>query len=140
MEATRSPRVLSPRGPRLPARVQTLLYMIWPVEYLAYCRRRYGDTFTINTVLFGEELTITHPEDVRRVMMGDPMTLNAGEANLGGEARMVVEPLLGPRSVMLLDGREHHRQRRLLMPPFHGERMAAYGGAMRDVAERVLDS
>ena len=121
-----------PPGPRLPSAVQTVLYLARPIEYLSYCQRRYGDTCTIDTLLFGKEVILSNPEDIKRVFTGDPDVLHAGEANAP------LEPLLGARSVLLLDGAEHIRQRRLMMPPFHGERMVAYGRAMRDAALRMV--
>jgi len=68
------------------------------------------------------------PAVAREVLSGDPSLLFAGEGNV------VLRPLLGPRSVLLLDGPEHLRQRRLLLPPFHGERMRAYGERMAAIA------
>jgi cytochrome P450 family 135 len=119
-------------GPPLPALAQTALYLTRPVEFLLGCRRRYGDTFRIHTVLFGVEVSLTNPEDIRRVFTGDPDVLHAGEAN------ELLEPLLGSRSVLVLDGPAHLRQRRLMMPPFHGERTLAYAATMRDQAEREI--
>jgi cytochrome P450 len=121
-----------PPGPPLPAAVQTVFYLTRPIEYLTWCQRRYGDTFTVDTLLFGPEVILTHPDDIKRVFTGDPDVLHAGAANAP------LEPLLGPRSVLLLDGPEHIRQRRLVMPPFHGERMVAYGRVMREAAERMI--
>jgi cytochrome P450 len=119
-------------GPPLPAVVQTAIYLARPVEFVEFCRRRYGETFAVNTLLFGPEVVVSSPEDVRRVFTGDPAVFHAGEANAP------LEPLIGPRSVLVLDGAEHVRQRRLMMPPFHGERMMAYGKTMREVAEGAL--
>ena len=70
------------------------------------------------------------PAAVKQVFTGDPKLLHAGEGNI------VLAPLLGSGSVLLLDGAEHLRHRRLMLPPFHGERMRTYGEVMRDVAER----
>jgi cytochrome P450 len=67
---------------------------------------------------------------VKTVFTGDPQQLLAGKNN------EILRPLLGDRSVLLLDGAAHMRQRRLMLPPFHGERMKAYGETMREVAER----
>jgi cytochrome P450 len=58
----------------------------------------------------------------------------------GGKANVVLRPFLGSSSLILLDGDEHQRQRRLLMPPFHGERMQAYGKLMIDIAHASLDT
>ncbi len=70
------------------------------------------------------------PEAVKTVFTGDPEQLHAGKNN------EILRPLLGDRSVLLLDGAAHMRQRKLMLPPFHGERMKAYGETMRAVAER----
>jgi cytochrome P450 len=121
-----------PPGPRLPSLAQTLLYLAWPIEFLDHCHAKYGDLFTLETHLFGVEVLVTHPDDVKRVFTGDPDQLHAGEANV------LLEPLVGARSVLLLDGAEHLRQRRLLMPPFHGERMLAYARTMQEITEDVI--
>ena len=63
---------------------------------------------------------------------GDPNLLYAGEGNI------TLAPILGPGSMLLLDGPEHLRHRRLMLPPFHGERMRNYGAMMAEVAERHL--
>lgn len=70
----------------------------------------------------------------KEVFTGDPALLHAGQGNV------VLRPLLGPRSVLLLDGPEHLRQRRLMLPPFHGERMRGYGERMREIAARHVSS
>ena len=123
-----------PPGPPLPPSAQTLLFLTRPVEFLDQCHRRYGDCFTVNTYLVGREIEIVHPDLIRQVFTGDPDVFRAGEAN------EILRPLLGARSVLLLDGREHVRQRKLLMPPFHGERIAAYAATMREVTQRVVST
>ncbi|MBI5513706.1 MAG: cytochrome P450 [Deltaproteobacteria bacterium] len=119
-------------GVPLPAFVQTLLWAGWPMEFLERAQERYGDVFHIHTLLFGKEVVLAHPEDVKEVFTGDPDQLRAGEAN------QPLEPLVGPRSVLLLDGPEHLRQRRLLLPPFHGERMLKYAAVMRETTAEDL--
>ena len=74
------------------------------------------------------------PELIKKVFTGDPDKLPAGEANVA------LEPVLGQRSLLLLDGPEHVRQRRLMLPPFHGERMRAYADTMRAITERIVAS
>ena len=100
-----------PPGPSLPALAQTALFLTRPVEFLDGCHRRYGDCFTVHTYMIGREIEIVHPDLVRQVFTGDPDVLRAGEAN------DILRPLLGARSVLLLDGPEHVRQRKLLVPP-----------------------
>jgi cytochrome P450 len=123
-----------PPGPRSPAIVQTLRYARDPERFITDCHRKYGDVFSIETVIFGKEVAITRPELIKTVFTGDPEDLRAGEAN---EA---LSPVLGTKSVLLLDGAEHLRQRRLMLPPFHGERMLAYAKTMRDVTHRRIDA
>jgi cytochrome P450 len=110
------------------------LFLLRPVAFLDWCHRLYGDCFTIDTLLFGREVEVVHPDLVRQVFTGDPDVLRAGEANA------VLKPLVGDRSVLLLDGAEHARERKLLMPPFHGERVAAYAATMHEIAERAVDA
>ena len=71
---------------------------------------------------------------IKQVFTGDPDVLHAGEANAAP-----LEPMMGRNSVLLLDGPEHMRQRKLMLPSFHGERMQRYGDLMREIAEREID-
>ena len=79
-------------------------------------------------------MVVSHPDDVKQVFTGDPDVLHAGEGNA------ILRPLLGERSVLLLDGPEHMRERKTLLPPFHGERMQAYGELIREIAEAEVAS
>lgn len=121
-----------PPGPPLPALVQTLLFVLRPIEFLEWCHRRYGDCFVVDTLIFGREIEIAHPDLVKQIFTGDPDALHAGEAN------EILGPLVGPRSVLLLDGKEHVRQRRLVMPPFHGEHVLGYARTMLEITERAI--
>ena len=88
-----------------------------------------GDYFTLQPQP-GRTLVITSdPEAVKAVFSGDPDVLRTGEGNI------VLAPVLGSGSVLLLDGAEHLRHRRMILPPFHGERMRAYGDTIAEVAE-----
>jgi cytochrome P450 len=119
-----------PPGPRGPSALIAMRFLLRGPRFLEACHRRYGDSFTIrlNT---GRTVVITcDPSTIKEVFTGSPDDLHAGAGNV------VLKPLLGARSVLLLDGPEHLRQRRLMLPPFHGERMRAYGEAMTEIAER----
>lgn len=122
-----------PPGPRYPSIIQTLLYLARPEEYLTDCHRRYGDVFSISTIIFGPEAVVVRPEQIKLVFTGDPDHLRAGEAN------DALSPLVGRRSVLLLDGAPHLRHRRLMTPPFRGERMLAYASIMREITDRAID-
>ena len=106
--------------------------MLTPTRFLDACRRRCGDYFTLRPTPDREVVVTADPAAVKKVFTGDPDLLHAGEGNV------TLAPLLGSGSVLLLDGAEHLRHRRLLLPPFHGERMRAYGEMMEAVAERRI--
>jgi cytochrome P450 len=92
-------------------------------------RDRYGDMFCLRLLNEGTWVMLSDPAAVKQVFTGDPRLLHAGEANA------ILRPVLGPRSVLLLDGAEHMSQRKLMLPPFHGARMKAYGELMTEIAE-----
>src|SRR5919206_2299101 len=122
-----------PPGPRLPRFAQTLGFIISPARYLRWARRRYGDVVTMSTLFDSRFVMVFEPEIVKQVFQGPPEQLRAGEANA------LLGPILGERSVLLLDGGEHLRHRRLMLPAFHGQRMKAYDTIMRDASDREID-
>ncbi len=121
-----------PPGPRLPAVIQGLWFVTRPVEYFERCRRRYGDPFTVRLPATPPVVLFSDPAAIREVFTGDDDALHAGEATV------VLQPILGPNSLLLIDGERHLRERRMMMPPFHGDRMLAYGATMRQVTEDAL--
>jgi cytochrome P450 family 135 len=123
-----------PPGPRLPRLVQTLGFIFFPVPFIDGCRRRYGDVVTMGTLFDSRFVMVFDPESVRQVFRGSPEQLRAGEANAP------LGPVVGERSVLLLDGAEHLRHRRLMLPSFHGQRMRAYETVMREAADYAIDS
>src|SRR5439155_450483 len=123
-----------PPGPRAPALVQFLHFGFRPIAFLEECDRRYGTPFTLRVPARPPLVMFSDPEAIREIFTGDPELLRAGEAN------DLLEPMLGQHSLLLLDGPRHLRQRRLLLPPFHGERMQAYGRVMREIADRSIDA
>jgi cytochrome P450 len=131
-----------PPGPAIPRVLQMLHWIRRPLPFMEDCARAYGDCFTIGfpsipgsparsrrpTFVF-----FSDPEAIREIFTGDGDGLRAGEANA------FLEPLLGEHSLLLLDGARHLRERRMMQPPFHGERMQAYGEVMRDITAAVVD-
>jgi cytochrome P450 len=81
----------------------------------------------------GTWVFLSDPEDIKQVFTGDPRLLHAGEANI------VLLPVLGEHSVLLLDEPAHMKERKLILPPFHGKRMQAYGDVMSQVAAAEID-
>src|SRR5262244_2595024 len=123
-----------PPGPTAPALVQGFRMFRRPGAFVEDCARRFGDCFTVRLIGAPPFVFFSHPDAVREISTAEPESLRAGEANAG------LGPLLGWNSLLLLDGARHLRERRLMLPPFHGERMQAYGHAMREITDRVLDT
>jgi cytochrome P450 len=134
--ATAAPVTASalPPGPRLPRWVQTMSLILAPRAFIDATRRRYGDIVTLRSLFDPCFVMVFHPDLVKEVFRASPDRLLAGEANA------VLGPVVGARSVLLLDGAEHLRQRRLLLPPFHGERMRSYERVMVAAADRAIDA
>jgi cytochrome P450 len=105
-----------------------------PLEVLRRWHATYGDVFTVRMSGFGTGVYVVDPDAIRELFTGAQSDLRAGEAN------SFMEPVLGPHSVLVLDGAEHLRQRKLLLPPFQGSRVAAFREVIRDVAEREVAS
>jgi len=121
--------VALPPGPRAPAAVNTARLIQRPLESLLGWYRRYGDAFTVSYLIFGTGVYVADPAAVRELMTGDQSDLHAGEANAP------LSPVLGTSSVLVLDGPEHLRQRRLLLPPFQGSAVAQFREVIRAVAQ-----
>ena len=123
-----------PPGPRLPRAVQTIGFMLTGPRFIDACRRRYGDAVTFGTLFDKRFVMVFHPALIKELFQGPPEQLRAGEANV------MLGPIVGERSVLLLDGVEHLRHRKLLLGPFHGRRMQAHADAMRASADLEIDS
>src|SRR3954447_15124675 len=117
-----------PPGPRGPALLQSLRLIGSPIGFLEHCLRRYGDIFTLRFVGMGNLVFVADTEAVKEIFTGDARVFHAGEAN------ELMEPVLGPRSLLLLDEDEHLRERRLLLPPFHGDRVRGYRELVAEIA------
>src|ERR1044071_2909233 len=129
--ATRTPEL--PPGPDWSLPRSTRRWWAQPLQTLEYCRARYGDMFTYRLPYEGTWVFVSDPETIKQVFTGDPRLLHAGEANI------VLLPVLGEHSVLLLDQPAHMAQRKLMLPPFHGERMRGYEHTMAQVAGREID-
>jgi cytochrome P450 len=124
-----------PPGPRTPAIVQALHYARDPLAFLPRHQRRYGDLFSVRFPYFGRVVYVARPDLVKAVFTGAPSVFHAGEANA-----TVLEPALGPNSVLTLDDEPHMRQRKLLLPPFHGERVERYGELITEITRGEMES
>src|SRR4028119_1753373 len=124
-----------PDGPTTPRslRFLRLIKLIFqPVKYLDDYAKAYGDSFTLRSSKGTPIVYFSQPEALQAIFTADSTQLDAGRGNSG------LEFLLGNNSLILLDGDRHQRQRQLLTPPFHGERMRAYGQIICDITEQVM--
>jgi cytochrome P450 len=124
-----------PPGARTPATAQVLAYARDPLGFLIRAQRRYGDVFTVSFPFFKHLVYVAEPALVKQMFTGSEEQLHAGEANAA-----VLEPALGPNSVLTLDEKPHMDQRKLLLLPFHGERIQRYGELIREATLREMAS
>ena len=122
-----------PPGPRIGAPAQTLAWVLRPVPFMEHCRATYGDLFTLKLGP-SRVVMIADPAAVKQVFQGPPDLLHMGDIN------GLFRPILGSNGLLLIDGQEHMRQRKLMLPPFHGQRMREYGELMSEVAHREVSS
>ncbi|HSQ67433.1 MAG TPA: cytochrome P450 [Polyangiaceae bacterium] len=114
-----------PPGPSGPAAYHTLEFMLRPTRFVERMRRRYGDVFRVRALgLTG--LGVCSPELAKEVFATDPDEYAAFSRGLKG--------VVGHASLFATSGAEHRRQRKLLNPPFHGQRTREFAKTMRDVA------
>ena len=116
----------------MPSSLQAIAWARRPLGFLDRCQKHFGDTFTIRVKHAGTWVILADPDDVKKVLSAENSVLGVGLAN------SILGPLLGPRSVMLLEEPEHIRRRRLLLPPFHGQRMRGYSDMMDEVTLEAL--
>jgi cytochrome P450 len=114
----------------------SLFKMLWtifkPHEYLETMLDRYGDIYTDKFSGFPPLVVVSHPQAIQEIFTADPKLFVSGSGN------QILQPLIGTNSLILLDGDRHIQQRKLLMPPFHGERMRAYGQIICDITRQVM--
>jgi cytochrome P450 family 135 len=124
-----------PPGPRAPAAWQTVAWTVRPAAFLRQVHTRFGDPVTIRTYWMDEPMVLfSHPDAVREVFRLDPQIAPAGQS------WEFLRPFAGPHSILVLDGEEHLRERRLIQTPFHGERMHAFRPTVAELARRELST
>jgi cytochrome P450 len=121
-----------PAGPSAPPILQTTRWLLRPISFLEAGRRRFGDAFSVRFLGFQSPMVmISDPEAVRALYSEPAHGLPPGRT-------FALKPIMGSRSVLLLEGREHLARRKLMLPPFHGARMRAYEDTVREVVEREV--
>ena len=122
-----------PPGPRLPTALQTIGWWARPTSFMERCRERYGHRFTIKLAAQQPFVMLSDPAELKQLFTAPADVLHPGEG-----AR-ILEPIVGPNSILLLDEGAHLAQRKLVLPAFHGERMAALGEVISDVARTEIE-
>jgi cytochrome P450 family 135 len=122
-----------PPGPRMPAALQTAIWVRRAQWLLSECAARFGDVFRLRIAREGTWIVLSNPEHIKQVFTGDPRIFHAGEGN------RILLPILGENSLLLLDEGAHMEQRKLLLPPLHGQRMQRYGELMSEIAAAEIE-
>ena len=120
--------------PALPVWVQTLLYGLRPVPFFEWCHRRFGDVFVVRLPGNGAEVVLADPQAIKEVM-----ALEADDFTAAAIAP-ILEPFLGPRSLLLLDGERHRAERRAMAHSLHGSSVATHEQVMTAATTRELES
>jgi cytochrome P450 family 138 len=121
-----------PDGPRTPELFNGLSFLLFRNRAVKKWQRRYGDTFSVRMPGFGQMVLVTTPDLVKQVYTAKADVLHGGKNPLG--------EILGPGSLFSMDEEQHLRERRMLLPPFHGERMRSYEAIIEEEALRAMDS
>jgi cytochrome P450 len=126
-DSAEEPRL--PPRPSLPRMMMATGFVLRPTEFFDACQAAAGDYFTLQPAPGRTLVVSSDPQAARQVFSGDPSKMLAGEANI------ILAPMLGRRSLLLVDGPEHLRARKLLLAPFHGGRMRQYTRTMAEAAQ-----
>jgi cytochrome P450 len=119
-----------PDGPRTPRLFNGIVFLLARQRAMQRLQRRYGDAYTVSIPTLGDAVVLCHPDLVKTMFTAKPTVLHGGENPLGD--------VLGPGSLFSLDEGEHLRERRRLLPPFHGERMRSYDDLIEEEALRAM--
>jgi cytochrome P450 len=118
-------------GPTTPRLLRTIKLIFRPLDYLDDYAQRYGDPFRVGGKNSPGIVYFSNPKAIQEIFTADPEVFQTGQG--GG----VLQFLLGENSLLLLDGDRHQRQRRLLTPPFHGDRMRTYSQLICDITKQI---
>jgi cytochrome P450 family 138 len=114
-----------PPGPRMPKLAHGYVFFRNRVDIMKRLQGRYGDAFTMNLPILGPSVIICSPELIKQTYTASSDVLRVSDNNTLGE-------LFGPGSLFSMDGKEHLRERKLLLPPFHGTRVQTYRGVIEE--------
>jgi cytochrome P450 len=126
--------VTLPPEPKSSPLVQTLRWSFRPLPFMQECREKYGDNFSVKFLSFERPM----------VLISDPKAIKAlyqeREHGLPPGRNIILEPIVGSRSLLILEGSDHLAHRKVMLPPFHGERMRSYEPIVEEIVTREIDS
>jgi cytochrome P450 len=123
-----------PPEPSIPPLLQTLRWAFRPIPFMEDCRRRFGDSFSVRFLGFERPMVlISDPEAIKALYRQREQALPPGR-------NVILEPILGSKSLLIQEGAEHLSRRKLMLPPFHGERMRSYEQTMEEIVRAEVDS
>jgi cytochrome P450 family 110 len=122
-----------PAGPKALPILQIMQAVITPLETLEANFQRYGDWYTAQFSGLGSLIVLNHPKAIEAVMTAPGDLFDSGRTN------GLISPFIGNNSLIMLDGKAHQRERKLLTPPFHGERLRTYGQSIQEITHQVTE-
>jgi cytochrome P450 len=126
--------VTLPPEPKGSSLSQTLRWAFRPLQFMDDCRRQYGDNFSVRFLGFERPMVlISDPAAIKALYMERSHGLPPGR-------NIILEPILGSGSLLIQEGAEHLSRRKLMLPPFHGERMRSYEAAVDEIVSAEIDS
>jgi unspecific monooxygenase len=124
-----------PTGPKTPALLQRIQWILDPVSYMEQTHARYPDLFVAQVIGFGDNaIFVSHPQAIQQILTSDRKQFSSP----GKETNGILQPLIGDYSVIMIEGEPHKKRRQLIVPPFHGERLQAYGKLICNLTEKVM--
>jgi len=126
--------VTLPPGPTSSSPVQTLRWIFRPLAFLRECDRRYGEAFSVKLLGFEEPIVVVSDPAAIKALYSEPSHGVPPIRNLS------LEPVMGPRSLLLIEGADHLARRKLMLPAFHGERMRSYEPIVNEIVDAEIDS
>jgi cytochrome P450 family 110 len=131
-----------PSAFKKPSWMQQIQWVVDPIGYMATGAGLYPDIFKGEVVGFGESLVfVNQPQAIQEILQRDiPIGNRTPAYSAPGALNRILMPILGDASVIMLEGDRHRKRRQLVMPPFHGERMRAYGQLIRELTTKAFDA
>ncbi len=115
-----------------PGMIQLIKSVLFPLDYLEKTRDRLGDIFYTSSPMIPNALVLGNSATIEAVFSADPNLFECGPSN------QLVSPIFGANSMLMLDGPAHARRRKIVMPPFHGKSIQAFGDTIVNITESVM--